>query len=309
MLCSNDLAETLGAMTQMTPTACVIDSLQTLQDADLESAPGSVSQVREVAHRLARAAKEQNLALFLVGHVNKDGALAGPKVVEHLVDVVLYFDSDAGDGMRILRAHKNRYGAVSEVGIFDMQERGLVPVANPSARFLSERSKEQPGSVVVAQLNGTRPILAEVQALCVPSPFGMPRRTALGVDQNRVAMLLAVLERHAGVEVLGHDVFVNAAGGLKLTEPSSDLGIALALTSSVRRRAIDPSLVAVGEIGLTGEIRRISRVEQRVEEAMRLGFKRVLVPDGNASRLELRDRSAVVPVGTLQDALAKAGVL
>jgi len=309
MLCSNDLAETMDAVRTMKPEVCVIDSLQTLADAELESAPGSVSQVREVAHKLARIAKELGLALFLVGHVNKDGAIAGPKIVEHLVDVVLYFDSDAGDGLRILRAHKNRFGAVSEVGIFDMQERGLVPVTNPSERFLSERSKEQPGSVVTAQLSGTRPILAEVQALCVPTPFGMPRRTALGVDPNRVAMILAVLERHAGVEILGHDVFVNAAGGLRLNEPSTDLGIALALASSVRRRALDPHLVAMGEVGLTGEIRRIGRVEQRVEEAMRLGFKRVLVPEGNADRLELKDRSAIVPVGTLQEALKKAGVL
>jgi DNA repair protein RadA/Sms len=308
MLCSNDLGQALEAMHDTKPSVCVIDSLQTMSDAQLESAPGSVSQVREVAHRLARAAKEMGLALFLVGHVNKDGAIAGPKVVEHLVDVVLYFDTDAGDGLRILRAHKNRFGAVSEVGIFDMQERGLVPVSNPSERFLSERSKEQPGSVVTAQLTGTRPILAEVQALCVPTPFGIPRRTAIGVDPNRVAMLLAVLERQAGVEVLGHDVFVNAAGGLRLTEPSTDLGVALAVASSVLRRAVDPLVVAVGEIGLTGEIRRVGRVDHRVEEALRLGFKRVLIPEGNLARLEVKDRSAVVAVGTLQEALKKAGV-
>ncbi|MCC6809432.1 MAG: DNA repair protein RadA [Deltaproteobacteria bacterium] len=305
ILCSNTLQEALDALHTQKPKVAVIDSLQTLADDALESAPGSVSQVREVGHRLARIAKSDGLALFLVGHVNKDGALAGPKVVEHLVDVVLYFDSEAGDGLRILRAHKNRFGAVSEVGIFEMAESGLIPVTNPSERFLSERSAQQPGSVITAQLNGTRPILAEVQALCVPTPFGMPRRTALGVDPNRVALLLAVLERCAGMDVLGQDVFVNAAGGLRLTEPSSDVAIALAVASSVRRRAVDAKVCAIGEVGLTGEIRRVARVEQRVEEARRLGFTRVLVPEGNAARL---DSKGVVPVGTLKQALMAAGL-
>jgi DNA repair protein RadA/Sms len=308
MLCSNTLQEALDALKKLKPKVAVIDSLQTLADDELESAPGSVSQVREVGHRLSRFAKAEGLALFLVGHVNKDGALAGPKVVEHLVDVVLYFDSDGGDGLRILRAHKNRFGAVSEVGIFEMAEGGLIPLANPSERFLSERSAQQPGSVITSQLTGTRPLLAEVQALCVPTPFGMPRRTALGVDPNRVAMLLAVLERCGGVDVLGQDVFVNAAGGLRLSEPSSDIAIALAVASSISRRAVDSRMVAIGEVGLTGEIRRTTRVEQRVEEALRLGFNRVLIPEGNAARLDIKDKSVVVPVGTLKQALMHAGL-
>ena len=276
IVCSGALADVEAHIANDAPALVVVDSLQTMSAAELESSPGSVSQVREVAHRLAQLAKRHDTVLFLVGQITKDGSLAGPKVVEHLVDVVLYFDSDAAGELRVLRAHKNRFGAVSEVGIFEMTEAGLTPVLNPSERFLSERTADAPGSVVTAQLSGTRPLLAEVQALCVPTPFGLPRRTALGVDQNRLAMVLAVLERRAAVAVLGSDVFVNAVGGLKLFEPCADLAIALAVASSANERSIGRDTIAFGEeLGLTGEVRKVARAKERVDEARRLGFARI----------------------------------
>lgn len=304
IVCSGALADVEAHLTAGKPRLVVVDSLQTMSAAELESSPGSVSQVREVAHRLAGLAKQHNTALFLVGQITKDGSLAGPKVVEHLVDVVLYFDTDAAGELRVLRAHKNRFGAVSEVGIFEMTESGLTPVLNPSERFLSERTADAPGSVVTAQLSGTRPLLAEVQALCVPTPFGMPRRTALGVDQNRLAMVLAVLERRADTSVLGCDVFVNAVGGLKLFEPCADLAIALAVASSFGNRSIGRDTIAFGELGLTGEIRKVARAEERVSEARRLGFARIIVPAGNQVRLE--QRGDLVFVSSVAQALQVA---
>ncbi len=299
--CTGSLGEIEALILAHKPEVVVVDSLQTVSSDELESAPGSVSQVREVAHRLAALAKQQQVAIFLVGQITKDGALAGPKVVEHLVDVVLYFDSDPGEQLRLLRAHKNRYGAATEVGIFEMTESGLQTVVNPSERFLSERSVNAPGSVVTAQLEGTRPLLVEVQALCVPSPFGLPRRTALGVDTNRVAMLLAVLERHAATTVAGCDVFASAVGGLRLFDPASDVAVALAVASSFRQRAVGREVVAFGEVGLTGEVRKVGRAKERVDEARRLGFKRIVLPAGNANRIE--DRGDLVFVKSLAHAL------
>lgn len=307
ILATNVLGDALSALSDKKAfRVAVIDSLQTVYDPDLESAPGSVSQVREVAHRLTELAKRQGLALFLVGQINKDGMLAGPKVVEHLVDAVLYFDSEAGDELRILRAHKNRYGAASEVGIFEMAETGLVGVSNPSQRFLSERTADAPGSVVTAQLTGHRPLLTEVQALAVQTAFGLPRRTAIGFDVNRLAMLIAVLERKAGIELLGFDVFLNAVGGLKLSEPAADLAVVLALASAQRGSPVGRETIAFGELGLTGEVRRVSKVEARIDEARRLGFTRILVPEGH--RGKIKDAADLLWVGSVAAAVDRVGL-
>lgn len=306
ILATNMLGDALAHLAAHQVRVAVIDSLQTMFEPSLESAPGTVSQVREVAHRLTEIAKREGLALLLVGQINKDGALAGPKVVEHLVDAVLYFDAEAGDELRILRAHKNRYGAVSEVGIFEMTGGGLIGVENPSQRFLSERTADAPGSVVTAQLTGHRPLLTEVQALTVQTSFGLPRRTSIGFDQNRLAMLIAVLERKAGIELMGFDVYLNAVGGLKLTEPAADLAVALALASAQRGHTVGRETIAFGELGLTGEIRRVSRVEARIDEARRLGFTRILLPEGH--RGKVKDAADLVWCGSIAAAVDRVGL-
>jgi len=277
--------EIVESAKQLKPKAIVIDSIQTMYTAQLASAPGSVGQIRETAASLMGFAKQTATPVLLVGHVTKDGAIAGPRVLEHIVDTVLYFEGDKGHPYRILRAVKNRFGSTNEIGVFEMREDGLAEVTNPSAFFLAERPMEAAGSVVVASLEGSRPILVELQALVTPSHVGMARRMVVGVDANRVSLLLAVLEKRAGLFVSGHDIFVNVVGGIELEEPAIDLGIAAAIASSFREKPVDPGTVLFGEVGLAGEIRAIQRPEVRVAEAAKMGFTRCLLPESNAKRM------------------------
>ncbi len=262
------------------PALVVVDSIQTLRTDRVESAAGSVAQVRECAALLAAAAKASGAALCLIGHVTKEGALAGPRVLEHLVDAVLTFEGDRGHPYRILRAAKNRFGSTEELGVFTMSERGLDAVANPSELFLSERRAGAPGSCITPMLEGTRPLLLEIQALLAPAGYGTARRTALGFDDGRLALLLAVLERRGGVDVLGCDVYLNVTGGVRIAEPAADLAVVLALASSRLDLALPADVVALGEVGLGGELRRVGRLEPRLAEAARLGFRRALIPAG-----------------------------
>ncbi|MFI5319052.1 MAG: DNA repair protein RadA [Myxococcota bacterium] len=276
--------EALGAPWQdARPKLVLVDSVQTLRSERVESAPGSVTQVRECAALLAATAKAQGAPLVLVGHVTKDGTLAGPRVLEHLVDVVLTFEGDRGHPYRILRATKNRFGATDELGVFTHEEKGLVAVENPSELFLAERQAGAPGSCVMPVVEGTRPLLLEVQALIAPAGYGTARRTCLGVDDGRVALLLAVLDRRSDVDLLSRDVFVNVVGGMRISEPAADLAVALAIASSRLDLPLPADVAACGEIGLGGEVRRVGRIEQRLREAARLGFRRVLVPAQLAS--------------------------
>jgi DNA repair protein RadA/Sms len=286
----------------LAPRVLVVDSIQTVYLEALESAPGSVSQVRESGARLMTLAKSRGVAVFLVGHVTKEGALAGPRVLEHLVDTVLYFEGERHATYRVLRAVKNRFGSTNEIGVFEMTGRGLVEVANPSAVFLAERPRGAAGSVIVAALEGTRPLLLELQALVSPAPFGTPRRTVLGADYNRVCLLLAVLEKRAGFPLQGQDVFVNVAGGARCQEPAADLGIVVAAASSYADRPVPTDVVLLGEVGLTGEVRGIGGLEARLGEAAALGFTSAVVPRsslvaGTGHPLEVRG------VATLDEAL------
>jgi len=286
------------------PSVLAVDSIQTVYTPRLDSIPGSLAQVRECASRLMQFAKTTGIPTIIVGHVTKDGAIAGPKALEHLVDVVLQLEGDGGP-YRILRAHKNRFGSTQEIGVFEMRGAGMAEVANPSAHLLAERPVGAPGSIVVASADGTRPLLVEVQALVAPASTGIGRRTAAGVDGNRVALLLAVLAQRASCDVLDRDVFVNVAGGLRLTEPAIDLGIACAVASSARGRALDAQTIVFGEVGLAGEIRAVSLCEQRLAEAARLGFQRAVLPAQNAARLETRAAMELVPVDRLVTALGE----
>ncbi|BEQ14022.1 DNA repair protein RadA [Desulfoferula mesophila] len=283
LLADTGLESILQAMAEGSHTAVVVDSIQALRSEELASAPGSVGQVRQCAAELAGAAKAAGCALFLVGHVTKEGALAGPRVLEHLVDTVLYFESEPSLRLRLLRAVKNRFGATDEVGVFEMGEAGLMGVANPSALFLAQRPASAPGSAVCAAMSGTRPLLVEVQALVSPSGLAMPRRQALGVDQGRLQMLTAVLAIHAGLDLGGHDVFVNVAGGVRLSEPAADLAVTAAIASSLANRPLPPKTVCFGEVGLTGELRAVGRSAARMAEALRQGFNQVLTAPGKAS--------------------------
>jgi DNA repair protein RadA/Sms len=277
--------------------------VQTIYSAKFPSAPGSISQVREVATQLLFLAKARGVTTFLIGHVTKDGSLAGPKSLEHIVDTVLYFEGEKRQHHRIVRAVKNRFGAVSELGVFEMTETGLAPVPNPSALFLAERPLGSPGSAVVATLEGSRPVLVEVQALVSPTSFGTPRRTSLGVDPNRTSLLLAVLEKRVGLQLLGDDVFVSVAGGLDVSEPAADLGVAAAVASSFRNRPVPPDTVVFGEVGLAGEVRAIGQAALRVREAAQMGFKRCLLP---ARNLPLEGEGiTLVGVPTLEEALER----
>ncbi|HKQ65078.1 MAG TPA: DNA repair protein RadA [Methylomirabilota bacterium] len=298
----NDLSVVQGHLDDVKPRALVIDSIQTVFLPDLESAPGSVAQVRECGARLMTLAKGLGIATFLVGHVTKEGALAGPRVLEHLVDTVLYFEGERHHSYRVLRAVKNRFGSTNEIGVFEMVEGGLVEVRNPSGFFLAERPREAPGSVVVSSLEGTRPVLLELQALVSQASVGTPRRTVLGADYNRVCLLLAVLEKRAGVPLGSQDVYVNVAGGGRVTEPAADLGIVVAAASSYMDRVVPPDVLVVGEVGLTGEVRAVAGLELRLREAAALGFRRAIVPRSNVlepGKVSLEVRG----VATVGDAL------
>ncbi len=278
VLTSTRVESLAGPWRELEPALVVVDSIQTIQTDSIESAAGSVAQVRESASQLAAVAKRLGSVLLLVGHVTKDGSLAGPRVLEHLVDVVLTFEGDRAHAFRLLRAAKNRFGSTQEIGVFNMAGHGLEAVENPSELFLEERSTRAPGSCVVPLLEGSRPMLVELQALVAPAPYGTPRRTTLGLEDARVALLLAVLDRRSRIDLLSQDVYAKAAGGVRVSEPAADLGIALAIASSRLDRAVPADTAAIGEIGLGGEIRRISRLDVRLAEAARLGFRRLLVP-------------------------------
>ncbi len=285
------------------PKLLVADSIQTLWSEQLSAAPGSVSQVRECAARLVRYAKETGTSVFLVGHVTKEGGIAGPRVLEHMVDAVLYFEGESGSRFRILRAFKNRFGAVNELGVFAMADKGLKEVANPSAIFLSGQSQSAPGSVVLVTREGTRPLLVEVQALVDQSAMPNPRRVTLGLDQNRLAMLLAVMHRHGGVGVYDQDVFVNVVGGIRVQETAADLPVLLAVLSSLKDRPLAEKTVAFGEVGLSGEIRPVPNGEERLKEAAMHGFKRAIVPKANAPKLGQYPDLEIIAVDRLMDAL------
>ena len=259
----------------------VIDSIQTTYTDTLPSAPGSVGQIREVSAKLLRWAKENGIPTFLIGHITKEGAIAGPKILEHLVDTVLYFEGDNSHTFRIIRAVKNRYGSTNEIGVFEMKETGLAEVGNPSRIFLEERPENASGSVVIPCLEGTRPLLLEIQALVGPSPLGMPRRTAVGVDHNRISLLVAVLAKRIGIELGDQDIFVNVAGGMRVDEPAADLGIVTAMISSFLNKAVDPGIVIFGEVGLAGEIRGVIQPETRIKEAEKMGFTKCILSRSN----------------------------
>jgi DNA repair protein RadA/Sms len=287
----------------VTPHVLVIDSIQTMFNADLTSPPGSVSQVRESTMRLMLMSKKANIPTFLVGHVTKEGAIAGPRLLEHMVDTVLYFEGDRNHVFRILRAVKNRFGSTNEIGVFEMKEKGLDEVSNPSEVFLSERPESASGSVVTASMEGSRPILVELQALASSTNLGTPRRTILGLDQNRVALLAAVLEKKIGMHLMGHDIFMNVAGGVKIVEPAVDLAIASAITSSFLDKSIPEGTVVIGEVGLTGEIRAISHSEIRVSEIRKMGFTRCLMPESNLTRMTQTQGIALIGIKTLGEAM------
>jgi DNA repair protein RadA/Sms len=271
---------------EIQPELLVIDSIQTLFSAQLNSSPGSVSQLRACTARMMAVAKGKEISTFLVGHVTKDGSIAGPRVLEHMVDTVLQFEGQRGQAFRLLRAIKNRFGSTDEIGAFEMQEKGMREVSNPSELFLSERSKDASGSVVSCSYEGTRPVLVEVQALVCTTVYGNPRRTTIGVDHNRVAMLLAILEKKAGLDVSGSDVFLNVAGGLRLDEPAVDLGVLIALASSHIERVVPADLMIFGEVGLAGEVRAVNGGPSRIAEARQLGFNKIILPKNNVNRLE-----------------------
>jgi DNA repair protein RadA/Sms len=301
LLSESDLDAITATAERVRPRVLIVDSIQTVYRADIASAPGSVAQVRECTGTLVRMAKTLSIATFLVGHVTKEGALAGPRVLEHLVDTVLSFEGDRHHAYRVVRATKNRFGSTNEIGVFEMSGAGLIEVPNPSAAFLSERPHQAPGSAVVCSVEGTRPVLLEVQALTSPTPFGMPRRTASGVDYNRMLVLLAVLERRAGLQLGAQDVYVSVAGGLGVDEPAADLGIAVAVASSLRNRPVDERTVFIGEIGLAGEVRAVPQLSRRLAEAARLGFARAIVPCGDG--VDRPDGLELIQSPDLADAL------
>ncbi|MGW8208486.1 MAG: DNA repair protein RadA, partial [Syntrophobacteria bacterium] len=288
---------------ELSPAVLAVDSIQTVYTTQLESAPGSVSQVRHCADRLIQEGKRKGRPTFLVGHVTKEGAIAGPKVLEHMVDTVLYFEGDRGHAFRILRATKNRYGSTNEIGVFEMKDSGLQEVANPSELLLAERPLDTPGSTVTAAMEATRPILVEVQALTSPSSLAVPRRTSMGIDHNRLALLVAVLEKKVGLSMLHQDIFVNAVGGVRIDEPAVDLAIATAVASSFLDKPVDPHTILLGEVGLTGEVRAVSRTDIRVKEAAKLGFRRCLLPQSNAERLRAIKSIQIIGVQSVQGVL------
>jgi DNA repair protein RadA/Sms len=285
------------------PDLIIVDSIQTMYRPEMESPPGTVGQVREATALFNRLAKTKNIPAFLIGHVTKDGLLAGPKVIEHMVDTVLHFEGEQHYTYRILRALKNRFGSTNEIGIFEMHDTGLREVSNPSEVFLAHRTYGASGSAVVASMEGTRPLLLEVQALVTPTSYGIPQRTATGFDARRLQMLLAVLEKRVGLHVGQYDVFVNVAGGVKALEPAIDLGMALAIVSSIKDVPVDAQAVAIGEIGLGGEIRTINHIERRIAEARKLGFRRVIIPTNNLKGMKTNGGIEVVEVATVEEAI------
>jgi len=305
LLPETNLENIFHEIERLQPGAIIVDSIQTVFSSLIQSAPGSVSQVREVAHQFLLLAKNRGVPVFLIGHITKDGSIAGPKALEHIVDTVLYFEGERHHNHRIVRATKNRYGAANEVGVFEMTGTGLIPVANPSQMFLQERPQNVAGSIVTACMEGTRPVLVEIQALVSGTKYGTGRRMTQGVDQNRVSLLIAMLERRAGFQLTGDDVFVNIAGGLEVDEPAADLGVVAAIASSFKNLTVDPHTAVFGEIGLTGEVRGAMQPAVRAREAQALGFKKILMPASNASGLERLLGVRVVGVRSVEEAMAE----
>lgn len=303
VLCENDLEQIENHIAAVQPSMVVIDSIQAVYLSDLQSAPGSVTQIRECAGQLLILAKSNDIPVMLVGHVTKDGALAGPRMLEHIVDTVLYFEGEQQHIYRVLRAVKNRFGSTNEIGIFEMLSRGLVDVDNPSVLFLGDRQENISGSVVVSSIEGTRPLLLELQALVSPSNFAFPRNTTAGVDRQRIAMLVAVLHKRLGMNIGDSDVFVNITGGVRVDEPGIDLGIVIAIISNHRDITIDPYTVLIGEVGLGGEVRPVSHIDKRLREAAKLGFKRAILPETNRKGLDLTEDIELFGAKNLHDVL------
>ncbi|PTE74251.1 DNA repair protein RadA [Staphylococcus devriesei] len=306
VLAETDLEVIHQTVQQEQPDILVVDSIQTIYHPEISSAPGSVSQVRESTQSLMNIAKQMNIATFIVGHVTKEGQIAGPRLLEHMVDTVLYFEGDEHHAYRILRAVKNRFGSTNEMGIFEMKQSGLKGVQNPSEMFLEERSTNVPGSTIVATMEGTRPLLIEVQSLVTPTTFNNPRRMATGIDHNRLSLLMAVLEKKENYLLQQQDAYIKVAGGVRLTEPAVDLSIIVATASSFKDKAVDGLDCYIGEVGLTGEVRRVSRIEQRVQEAAKLGFERVVIPQTNIGGWTFPEGIRVVGVSTVHEALKYA---
>ncbi len=303
LMCENDLTDIEAVIRRENPEIVIIDSIQTMVNPDVSSSAGSVSQVRESTSVLLQLAKGQGTAIFIVGHVTKEGMVAGPRVLEHMVDTVLYFEGDRYASYRILRGVKNRFGSTNEIGVFEMGPEGLSEVANPSEYMLNGRPLNASGTVVACSMEGTRPILIEIQALVCQSNLGIPRRAAVGTDANRVNLLMAVLEKRLGVHLSGDDAYINIAGGMKMTEPAIDLGIAMAIVSSFRERAIGDDVVVFGEVGLSGEVRAVSFAEQRIAEAAKLGFKRAVIPAVCKDKIGKIKGIQVIPVSNLSEAI------
>lgn len=303
LLPETNLENVINEIERLKPGAIIVDSIQTVFSSAIESAPGSVSQVREVAHQFLMLAKNRGVPIFLIGHITKEGSIAGPKILEHIVDTVLYFEGERHHNHRIVRAVKNRFGAANEVGVFEMTGAGLMPVANPSQMFLQERPQNVAGSIVNACMEGTRPLLVEIQALVSGTKYGTGRRMTQGLDQNRVALLIAMLEKRAGLQLTGDDVFVNIAGGLEVDEPAADLGVVTAIVSSFKNMTVDPHTAVFGEIGLTGEVRGAMQASVRAREAQALGFKKIVMPASNVAGLERLLGVRVVGVRSVDEAL------
>lgn len=303
ILAETSLPEIVKRVQELQPAAVVVDSIQTVYTDHITSAPGSISQVQEVAAQLMSLAKRSGVPVFIIGHVTKEGAIAGPRLLEHIVDTVLYFEGDRGHSYRVLRAVKNRFGSTNEIGVFEMKDSGLEEVGNPSELFLAERPGGSAGSVVVSSLEGTRPILIELQALVTPTGYAMPKRMANGLDINRVSLLLAVMEKRLGIRISGQDVYVNVVGGFQIDEPAIDLGMVTAVVSSLRDRPIDEGTLVFGEVGLGGEVRAISQAELRIAEAAKMGFKRCLLPERNLAKLDPVKGIECIGVREVGDAL------
>lgn len=304
VLSENNMDLILAEIQQLKPDVMVVDSIQTVYREGVASAPGSVSQVRECTGLLMKIAKGMGISTFIVGHVTKNGAIAGPKVLEHMVDTVLYFEGERYHIYRILRAVKNRFGSTNEIGVYEMTNKGLKGVSNPSNLFISERRSEASGSVVTASVEGTRPVLVEIQALVSQTTFGMPRRTAVGVDYNKLVMLMAVLEKRVGLALADQDCYINVVGGMSMDEPSSDLAVVAAVAASFRNFIVDSQTLVFGEVGLTGEIRNVSQAQSRLNEGVKLGFKRFIMPFGNVEGLEVPKQAKVIGVKSVEEAFS-----
>jgi DNA repair protein RadA/Sms len=303
ILPETDLNPVISAINSLNPVLVIIDSIQTMHRSEFENSPGTVTQIRECTSLLMEEAKKKHYSVLIIGHVTKEGVIAGPKLLEHIVDTVIQFEGESHHSYRILRSQKNRFGSTNEIGVFEMHEDGLTEVKNPSELFLSEREKETSGSVVTASLEGTRPILLEVQALVTPSNYGNPQRVATGFDQRRLSILLAVLEKRSGFRLSANNVFLNMAGGVKIDEPAIDLAVCCSIASSLLDKASDSSTVIVGEVGLGGEIRTVSQIEKRIQEAERLGFSKIVVPRNNLKELKQNGKIKITPVSSLSEAI------